>query len=71
MANNKIVMYNIICIRVLVNHDDNDVDNVVAIVVEITVDTIDAGVEVDILSFDATAIQVIMIGDSELVFSEL
>lgn len=62
-----------ICIRPFVNHADNDVDDVVAIVVEITVVTIAADVVaavVDVLSFAVTVIQVIVIGNSELAFSE-
>lgn len=63
-----------ICIRPFVNHDDNDVDDAVAIVVEITVvtsaaDVVVAAAVVDVLSFAVTAIQVIVIGSSELAFS--
>lgn len=56
-----------ICTRPFVNHDDSDVDDVVAIVVEITVVTTVAGIVVRELSFGATAIQVIVIGNSELI----
>lgn len=57
-----------ICIRLFVSHDDIDV--VVAIVDEITVVINVADVVVGVVSFDAPAIQVNVIGDSELPFSE-
>lgn len=71
IARSKIVMYKMICMRLVVSHDDNDVD-VDAVVENITLATVVVArvVAFAVLLF-IVAIQVIAIDSSEVAFSRI